>query len=252
MVRPIRTLDEGAQRIGEGDLDQQIVVRTGDELEGLADHFNRMTAQLRESYAGLERKVEERTHELTNSLEQQTAISEILRVISSSPTDVQPVLRAVAERAAHLCDAPFARVLLIDGDVLRPMARAFEPARRRAAADAVVPLERTSITGRAVHRPGDACTIADIVPLLDAEFPDARDNMRRFGCRAVLAVPADARGRRVRRDLPVPPRAGPVLARPGRARADVRAAGRDRDRQRAPVQRDEGGARAADRDRPKC
>ena len=53
MVRPIRTLDEGARRIGEGDLEQQIVVKTGDELEGLADQFNRMTAQLRESYAGL-------------------------------------------------------------------------------------------------------------------------------------------------------------------------------------------------------
>ena len=47
MVRPIRTLDEGARRIGAGDLDQKIVVRTGDELEGLADQFNRMTAQLR-------------------------------------------------------------------------------------------------------------------------------------------------------------------------------------------------------------
>ncbi len=41
MVRPIRTLDEGARRIGEGDLDQKIVVTTGDELEGLADQFNR-------------------------------------------------------------------------------------------------------------------------------------------------------------------------------------------------------------------
>ena len=112
MVRPIRTLDEGARRIGEGDLDQKIEIHTGDELEALADQFNRMTAQLRESYAGLERKVEERTQELQNSLEQQTAISEILRVISSSPTDVQPVLDAVAERAAHLCKAPFARVLI--------------------------------------------------------------------------------------------------------------------------------------------
>ena len=116
MVRPIRTLDEGARRIGAGDLDQKIDVRTGDELQGLAEQFNRMTGKLRESYAGLERKVDERTRELKNSLEQQTAISEILRVISSSPTDVQPVLQAVAERAAHLCGAPYARVMLIDGD----------------------------------------------------------------------------------------------------------------------------------------
>src|ERR1043165_308611 len=57
LVRPIPTLDEGARRIGAGDLDQQIVVNTGDELQGLAEQFNRMTAQLRESYAGLERKV---------------------------------------------------------------------------------------------------------------------------------------------------------------------------------------------------
>src|SRR5215470_10182969 len=113
MVRPIRTLSEGAQRIGAGELDQKIEIRTGDELQTLAERFNRMTEQLRESYAGLERKVEERTHELQNSLEQQTAISEILRVISSSPTNVQPVLDAVAERAASLCASPFSRVLLV-------------------------------------------------------------------------------------------------------------------------------------------
>ncbi|HET7199437.1 MAG TPA: cache domain-containing protein, partial [Burkholderiales bacterium] len=82
MVRPIRTLEEGAERIGSGNLDQRIEVHTGDELEALANRFNRMSVQLRESYAGLERKVEERTRELQNSLEQQTAITEILRVIS--------------------------------------------------------------------------------------------------------------------------------------------------------------------------
>jgi signal transduction histidine kinase len=189
MVRPIRTLADGAQRIGEGELDQTIVVRTGDELEGLADRFNRMTTQLRESYASLERKVEERTHELANSLEQQTAISEILRVISSSPTDVQPVLDAVAERAALLCDAPFARVMLIDGDVLMPAAEhsaaAFANALERTEP---VPLRRTSLTGRAAL---DRQTVhyADIASLLDTEFPDAAENMRRFGCRAVLVVP---------------------------------------------------------------
>ena len=68
MVRPISVLQKGAQRIGAGDLEQKIDVHTGDELEALASQFNRMTEQLRESYAGLERKVEVRTAELTESL----------------------------------------------------------------------------------------------------------------------------------------------------------------------------------------
>ena len=78
MVHPIRTLQEGAARIGAGDLDQKIDIKTGDELEALANQFNQMSAQLRESYAGLERKVEERTAELQETLEQQTATAEIL------------------------------------------------------------------------------------------------------------------------------------------------------------------------------
>jgi signal transduction histidine kinase/HAMP domain-containing protein/putative methionine-R-sulfoxide reductase with GAF domain len=188
MVRPIRTLEEGAQRIGAGELDQKIEVRTGDELEALADRFNRMTGQLRESYAGLERKVEERTRELKNSLDQQTAISEILRVISASPTDVQPVLDAVAERAAYLCDSPFARVLLVDAGTLRPRAfysregqRDVEPVRPTA-------LKRSSINGRAVLD-RETIHIADAVPLFDSEYPDARENAVPQGVRAALAVP---------------------------------------------------------------
>src|SRR4029450_13149466 len=190
MVRPIQTLDEGAQRIGAGELDQKIEVHTGDELEGLADQFNRMTGRLRESYAGLEHKVEERTRELTNSLEQQTAISEILRVISSSPTDVQPVLDAVAERAAHLCGSPSARVLLVAGAVLRPVAN-YELA-TGAGLESILPtpLRRTAINGRAVL---DRKTVhlPDIVPLLDSEFPDAKPNTTRTtrGARAVMSVP---------------------------------------------------------------
>ena len=188
MVRPIRTLEEGARRIGAGELDQQIEVRTGDELEALANQFNRMTGRLRESYAGLEHKVEERTHELQNSLEQQTAISEILRVISGSPTDVQPVLEAVAERAAHLCDTSFARVFIIDGDVLCPRADYWAGDPRAQVPVSPVPLRRTSVSGRAAL---DRETIhhADVVPLLDTEYPDARPNAERTGQRATLAVP---------------------------------------------------------------
>ncbi len=190
MVRPIRTLEEGAQRIGAGELDQKIVVNTGDELEALANRFNTMSAQLRESYAGLERKVEERTSELQNSLEQQTAISEILRVISSSPTDVQPVLDAVAERAALLCKAPFSRVMLREGDLLQSAAEYWGGTLKRGDANPTepVPLNRTSITGRAATE-GKTVHHADVLALLDSDYQGARENMLRFNCRAVLAVP---------------------------------------------------------------
>src|SRR5262245_4196157 len=78
-----------------------------------------LTAKLAPKRKGSVREPEK---PLAGSLEQQKAISEILRVMSSSPGDVQPVLDAVAEHAAHLCDAPYARVLIADGSVLRPIA----------------------------------------------------------------------------------------------------------------------------------
>ena len=68
MVGPIQALRAGAERIGAGDLAQRISIRTGDELEGLADQFNEMGARLQESHADLEKKVEQRTAELTESL----------------------------------------------------------------------------------------------------------------------------------------------------------------------------------------
>ena len=82
MVGPIQALRAGAERIGGGDFAQRISIKTGDELEGLADQFNDMGARLQESYADLEKKVEQRTAELSESLQQQTATSEVLEVIS--------------------------------------------------------------------------------------------------------------------------------------------------------------------------
>ncbi len=68
MVGPIQALRAGAERIGGGDFAQRISIKTGDELEGLANQFNDMGARLQESYADLENKVEQRTAELSESL----------------------------------------------------------------------------------------------------------------------------------------------------------------------------------------
>src|ERR1700726_2671150 len=116
MVGPIQALRAGAERIGGGDFAQRITIKTGDELEGLANQFNDMGSRLQESYADLENKVEQRTAELTESLEQQTATSEVLKVISSSPGELDPVFQKMLENATRICGANFGTMNLYDGD----------------------------------------------------------------------------------------------------------------------------------------
>jgi signal transduction histidine kinase len=122
MVVPIRTLQAGAARIGGGELGHRLNIKTGDELEELASQFNRSAEALQESYANLEQRVMDRTQELSESLEQQTATAEILEVISQSPNDVQPVLNAIAKAALRFCGAPDVMIALREGDESRIVA----------------------------------------------------------------------------------------------------------------------------------
>jgi signal transduction histidine kinase len=114
MVGPIQALRAGAERIGGGDFAQRISIKTGDELEGLANQFNDMGARLQESYADLENKVEQRTAELTETLQHQTATSEVLQVISRSPGELDPVFHTILSNATRICDAQFGLLVLYE------------------------------------------------------------------------------------------------------------------------------------------
>jgi signal transduction histidine kinase/putative methionine-R-sulfoxide reductase with GAF domain len=194
MVAPIRVLQEGATRIGAGILDQPIELRSGDEIEALAGSFNRMAASLKESYEGLEQKVEARTRELaetnrdlTEALEQQTATSEILRVISSSPTDVRPVFDTIAQAAMRLCRAASSIVTTLDGEVLHLSAQAHMGPEGADALRRVYPsrVGRGLAAGRAILTRA-VVHIADVHADPQYEHPDLA---RYSAFRGVLAVP---------------------------------------------------------------
>jgi signal transduction histidine kinase/CheY-like chemotaxis protein len=96
MVVPIRRLSDGAARIGSGELDQRIAIRTGDELEALGGQFNDMAARLQESYATLERKVEERTRQL------EVAVLAKSRFLAAASHDLRQPLHALGLFVAQL------------------------------------------------------------------------------------------------------------------------------------------------------
>jgi GAF domain-containing protein len=129
-------------------------------------------------------ELRQRTDDLSESLEQQTAISEILRVISSSPSDVQPVLEAVAERAARICEAGVVDVILAENEMMRVGATFGEMERFTGQ---MLPLDRTSVMGRSMsdRRP---VHIPDLLSAGD-EFPLGRQLAVRYGHRTILAVP---------------------------------------------------------------
>jgi signal transduction histidine kinase len=187
IVRPLRALGEGAERIGGGDLDHRLKVETGDEIQSVAEEFNKMTAQLQESYANLEQKVEERTKELTESLGQQTAMSEILGVIASSPTDIRPVLNVVAERAGRLCDASDAIIFLTENDHLRLVAQYGSIVTAQSVGDVGAPIDRGSVPGRAVVD-REPVHVHDL-PAVAEEFPLAKTRGIVHGVRTSLASP---------------------------------------------------------------
>src|SRR5262249_4610328 len=108
-------------------------------------------------------------NELKESLEQQTATSEILGVIASSPTDIQPVLDTIAQNAARVCGSYDAVIRLVDGNILR-LAAHYGPVEPGFGLEQ--PLTRGSASGRAVLD-RELIHIEDFMTVVATEFPEA-------------------------------------------------------------------------------
>ena len=113
MVGPIQALRAGAARIGSGDLSQRISIKTGDELEGLADQFNDMAGRLQESYADLEKKVEVRTRELGQSVAELRALGEVSQAVNST-LDLETMLDTIVTKAVQLSGTDAGAIYVFD------------------------------------------------------------------------------------------------------------------------------------------
>jgi signal transduction histidine kinase len=185
MEVPIQALRTGAARIGRGDLSQRIVVKTGDELEALADQFNDMAGRLQESYTGLENKVEQRTQELAQSVNELRALGEVTQAVNST-VDLETVLSTIVAKAAQLSNTEAGAIYVFDEVTEEFRLRAtygLEPNAVAEIRDRHIRLGETAIGEAALQRTPIQ------IPDLQDDPSSTLDIIIRAGFRALLIVP---------------------------------------------------------------
>jgi GAF domain-containing protein/nitrogen-specific signal transduction histidine kinase len=148
--------------------------------------------------------------ELRESLDQQTASAEVLRAISQSPTDVQPVLDAVAAAACRFCGANDAAIILREGD--ETVRAAHQGPIAAGGIGTRDPFDRTTVMGHSIAD-GRTLHVPDILALDTAQYGRGQDLARQMGFRAVLAAPMLREGGAVGCVLLRRPDAGAFTAR---------------------------------------
>ena len=229
----IGTLQLGRDRAEPYSPSQVALVETFADQAVIAIKNARLFQELQESNAELQ----ESNRQVTEALEQQTATAEVLRVIASSPTDLQAVLDAIVESAARLCERrrcehhALRRRTTSVRRACGPLAEALVeaiPQGPRARADDDRPDVPSSTDGPSTSTISQTTTGAD--------FPRLPGAQRRFGHRTVLCAPLASRGQLDRRHRHLPAGGSAVHRAADRAAGDVRGPGRDRDRERPAVQ----------------
>jgi signal transduction histidine kinase/FixJ family two-component response regulator len=216
MITPIQALQQGAARIGSGALDYRIQIRTGDELEALGDQFNSMALQLQESYATLERKVDQRTHQL------QLANLAKSRFLAAASHDLRQPLHAlnlfVAQLRSEFRQAEGAPLIsrieaavgamneLFDAllDISKLDAGVLEPKIRQFPIDHILKRIETTFSALAREKglrlrvvPSSACISSDFI-LLERILLNLISNAVRYSSRRGVIVGCRRRGDRLR------------------------------------------------------
>src|SRR5882672_5396554 len=184
MLVPITALRRGARKLGARDFSHRIDVHTKDELEELADQFNNMAGQLHETYTGLESKVEERTRDLAQSVNELKVLEEVGRAVASS-LDLNAVLPTVAARAVEITHAD--AVLIFTYDAAKHQFHLTE----------AIGIDKSADRARLAIDPdgsalGEAATSGEpvaIPDLADAADHPLRDAAIAAGFHSVLVVP---------------------------------------------------------------
>ena len=180
------------EMVGVFFLSRQEVRPFTDKQIGLVENFAAQAVVAIEN-TRLLNELRQRTTDLSESLEQQTATSEVLQIISSSPGDLEPVFATMLENAVRICDANFGNIYRWDGDALHLVATrntppAFAEARRYSLANRPSP---KTVTGRML-------ATKEVVHVVDAtaepEYGDKSDPgavaaVELGGVRTILAVP---------------------------------------------------------------
>ena len=184
MLIPITALSAGAHRLGEGDFSHRIDVRTSDELEGLAKQFNSMAGQIQETYSNLETKVDERTRDLAQSINELKVLEEVGRAVASS-LDLDAVLPTIAARALEITHAD--AVLIYGYDAEQHQFNLVEANGIDQSADGahVTIDEGTSLLSDAA-KSGEPIAIADLDQAAEQPLRDVAVNA---GFHSVLVVP---------------------------------------------------------------